>query len=1611
MAVSYISSASAAAATVTMPTHQAGDLIVAFAYRDGNTTAPTLPAGWTNIDNSGANTNSARLAYKYATSAAETTGTWTNATGIVIHVYRGTGGIGASAVGGASSNTITYPALTLQRTDNTSWAVRFAGHRTATNLTTNTPAGYTARTGVATEARGCDTNATISVNPTTGTQAVDATSGYRAYTLEILGPSPAIAGLVDDFNDNSLDATKWTPWAGGTITEASAKLQIQSTTASSYRGMDSTAKWSLTGSSASIEVPHVLTGLLSSTTYMRIQLDNSNAVSISTNGTSLIAQKQITSTYTQLGSVAYSTVAHRWWRIRESGGTVYFEFSADGLIWTSFATLATPFSLGALTAQLAIGTDVTNASTDTAIFDNFNIPPAFETFSDNFNDNVLDTSKWTDWSGTDVSETSKTLQIASTTAASYKGMNSAVTGNLTGSYVQVEVPHVLTGLTGASTLLQVAIDNQHTITLYVGGTTFAAEYQINGVYTTPATMAYSTTAHRWWRIRESGGTIYYEYSADSSSWSVLASAAAPFAVTNLRVSLFIGTTSANASTDTAIFDNLNAFPLLATANGQYRNDQSTPIAVAGITTDGVTNNVWLETMGYADDPTISTTISAETQIIGTNFTGTPTASKSLILKQANLPTSRRGSAMIYDAKNKRFIVFGGYDGTSRFNDVWELSADSAYHRWKKLTPSGTAPVARNLCGSVYARGTTSGSVDKAYMVIWGGADPGDRNDMAILDVSTPGSEAWSAVTQTNAPSARDYITHHMAAKVTASNTIDIYLFGGWASSRVSDLNRCTLNVNSPTSVTWTQLKASGAAGNPAIRSGATMVYDSANDRLIITGGFNNTTYLSDVWQYSISGGSFTQLSPTGTTPAGRELASIGYDSVNQRAVIIGGWQGSAGNSRNDVLSLSLVAGSEAWTQIKSNDTNNQGVLPFSNACAAVDTNRNILAITNLYGYDATDKYVYAFNLGDTSTTASVYSLAVADYFRARDAPAFVHNTTRDELLLINGYSAMDDDATIANGEHVSEIWAYSQTNQTWRNAAKGPFLMTQSEGGLAVYDSANDRVIFFGGLRGSSQMSNDVWQLKADAYGMYKATKLSPSGSLPPQRWLMAGCYDAANHRMVIWGGQNASTILNDTWALDLTSGSEAWTQLTPTGTAPTAVWQSAYVYDSVNKRLYTHGGYTGASYSTQLFYLDLSTTNGAWVNTSVTGGLAVRGAVMRYDSTNQRLICFGGYDGTSVNNTVRYTSTASFTSWTTQATTNTPAARRSAGTGMINNSFVVTCGRPVSGTWFNDMQELDVSLTPASWAWKTRTPKIYQPVALGLTGLAQDNFHWRSWLAAGAAISPASSFGSNSETSIDFVIGTDHSGQVRVYNGTSWVWKPIKTWTGSAWTTKTLRHWNGSIWVPYTAVGASPVAIDAIGPSTTGAVINGNTTLSWSHTCSGTNRYLVVGIAVGGGQTTWNTTATCNGVAMTSLGRQQSDNQNDGYVELFGIIPPAGACAIVVTCNNSGIPLIGGSISATGVDQTTPTRNITPAYGDGTSIQTTVTGASNDLFIDAACCGSDIGTSLKTLQIQKNYNTSTGGGNFSMSTAPGATSATMGYTSVSDWWGIIGISLRALGT
>ena len=194
MAISRIGSASGTT-TATPPSHQAGDLIVAFAFRDGNTTAPSLPSGvnWlspTNATRAGT-TCSHRVAYKIATSNAESIGTFTNATSVIVVVYRGCNPLNPIGVGGVnsgSSTTVNFPAVTLQTTLGTSWVVGFDGHRSADVAIETAPTNMTNVTTVSDATDECgahDTNAGVTGWTSQNASVGGTSSGWTSHVLEI----------------------------------------------------------------------------------------------------------------------------------------------------------------------------------------------------------------------------------------------------------------------------------------------------------------------------------------------------------------------------------------------------------------------------------------------------------------------------------------------------------------------------------------------------------------------------------------------------------------------------------------------------------------------------------------------------------------------------------------------------------------------------------------------------------------------------------------------------------------------------------------------------------------------------------------------------------------------------------------------------------------------------------------------------------------------------------------------------------------------------------------------------------------------------------------------------------------------------------------------------------------------------------------------------------------------------------------------------------------------------------------------------------------------------------------------------------------------------------
>lgn len=146
-------------------------------------------------------------------------------------------------------------------------------------------------------------------------------------------------------------------------------------------------------------------------------------------------------------------------------------------------------------------------------------------------------------------------------------------------------------------------------------------------------------------------------------------------------------------------------------------------------------------------------------------------------------------------------------------------------------------------------------------------------------------------------------------------------------------------------------------------------------------------------------------------------------------------------------------------------------------------------------------------------------------------------------------------------------------------------------------------------------------------------------------------------------------------------------------------------------------------------------------------------------------------------------------------------------------------------------------------------------------------------------------------------------------------------------------------------------VTFDTIGAGATNGTNAANSlTLTWSHTCSGNNRAVVVPVIFGGitGTASFGT-VTYAGSAMTTLTTAGFNNDlTAGIIGLFGRMnPPAGASTISVTGNatttvGSGC---GNSMSFNGVQTLATAVNAT---GTGTALSQSITGNSDGMIVQA---------------------------------------------------------------
>jgi hypothetical protein len=183
--------------------------------------------------------------------------------------------------------------------------------------------------------------------------------------------------------------------------------------------------------------------------------------------------------------------------------------------------------------------------------------PKAHTLVDNFNDNTLDTGKWNPQGAT--RETNGRIEMPHpSNGASANYLYSLITYDLTDSEIRVEL--VRAPRANSPTQVRVLVrPNDYTVylALYMQGGALYVNHSVNGTGVNHRVASYDPALHRWLRLREAHGTIYYETSPDGNTWSTLDSYATPFDVSSVILELASTLSNTAPSAGTVVFDNFN----------------------------------------------------------------------------------------------------------------------------------------------------------------------------------------------------------------------------------------------------------------------------------------------------------------------------------------------------------------------------------------------------------------------------------------------------------------------------------------------------------------------------------------------------------------------------------------------------------------------------------------------------------------------------------------------------------------------------------------------------------------------------------------------------------------------------------------------------------------------------------------------------------------------------------------------------------------------------------------------------------------------------------------------------------------------------------------------
>ncbi len=312
------------------------------------------------------------------------------------------------------------------------------------------------------------------------------------------------------------------------------------------------------------------------------------------------------------------------------------------------------------------------------------------------------------------------------------------------------------------------------------------------------------------------------------------------------------------------------------------------------------------------------------------------------------------------------------------------------------------------------------------------------------------------------------------------------------------------------------------------------------------------------------------------------------------------------------------------------------------------------------------------------------------------------------------YDLPGDRMVVFGGQPVCDTWSLTFTGvgPGWRHhSTLGP---SPRYGHSAIYDPLRDRMIVFGGVDAVGGYAlNDVWEIPL--HGTETWAQLATSGTPPSGRTFHSAVYDPGRDRMIVFGGRVLSyqggggSSTDEVWALSL-GATPTWTPLAPPGSFPLPRDRATMVYDSRRDRLLIYGGWHQftSAYLNDTWALTLGALP-EWIQIGVSGagpgrrrdGLGV------YDAASDRLVFFGGDNGSLRNDTWQLPLDAPVPTWSEIVGPTRPAPRNAASVVLDPaRRRMIVFGGP-AGAPLNDVWALPLDGTTG---WADISPSISAP-------------------------------------------------------------------------------------------------------------------------------------------------------------------------------------------------------------------------------------------------------------------------------------------------------------